>query len=160
MTMTGEPASKAASAEVSISDMKMVGRECIGMRAQMASRAITRTFDKALKPAGLRLGQFTVLMFIKSGMGVSVSKLSESLAVERTTLTRNLTLLERDGLVVISPEGAQRVRSISITDEGERRLSKALPRWRKVQDALQATVDENSWVTTKSDLERLARFDA
>ena len=59
------------------------------------------------------------------------------LELDRTTLTRSLGILERDGLVSIALDpGDSRVRSISITEAGLQKLTETYPLWMKAQKEL------------------------
>ena len=80
------------------------------------------------------------MVAIKLGAPSSISVLAEYLGLERTTLTRNLKLLEKEGLIEIGPEGHRRARAIKLSQQGEEKLGEALPIWRKTQDRLIETV--------------------
>ncbi len=61
-------------------------------------------------------------------------QLADLLGLERTTLTRNLAVLQKGDLVNIAKgEGDGRMRIISITPAGKQRLIQALPLWRDIQ---------------------------
>jgi len=136
---------------------KNVATECAALRTRMASRAITRAYDEALRPIGLRVTQFTLLNAIKLGTPDSISGLADRLAMERTTLTRNLRLLEREGLITVGPEGHRRARSLHLTEAGERKLEQALPRWREAQDKLVAALGPDRWDDARNLLVDMAR---
>jgi DNA-binding MarR family transcriptional regulator len=90
-------------------------------------------YDDFLRPSGLRSTQFSLLMLVR-GMGpIRVTDLAEEAVMDRTTLKRNLELLERDGLVRIEPGEDARVREVSVTRAAEARLAAALPLWQKAQ---------------------------
>ena len=72
--------------------------ECLAANARQVSRLITRHFDRALKPHGLSSGQLSLLTAIETGCAQSVSELAASLSLDRTTLVRNLALVEKKGL--------------------------------------------------------------
>ena len=126
-----------------------VGRECAALRTRMAARKVTRAYDEALRPLGLKVTQFTLLIAIKQGAPDSISQLAEMLALERTTLTRNLQLLEKEGLVDVEPEGYRRARSMSLTKKGEAKLKKALPIWRTTQNRIVARLGKDRWNEAK-----------
>ncbi len=129
--------------------VKDVERECAALRTRMAARKVTRAYDEALRPLGLKVTQFTLLVAIKRGAPDSISRLADNLALERTTLTRNLQRLEKDGLIEIGPEGYRRARSLRLTERGEARLEQALPIWRTIQDRLVAELGRERWEDAK-----------
>ncbi len=64
---------------------------------------------------------------------VTLTKLAEMTVTERTTLTRNLTILEKKGLIVIEPGKDRRERQVSITELGLEVLIAAVPLWEAAQ---------------------------
>ncbi len=75
-----------------------IGRSCACYSLRRAARAITRLYDDFLRPSGLRVTQFSVLNATMLHGPVPLTKLAEMTVTERTTLTRNLTILEKKGL--------------------------------------------------------------
>ncbi len=133
-----------------------VERECAALRARIASRKVSRIFDEALRPLGLKVTQFTLLAAIERGAPSSITELAEALAMERTTLTRNLRVLERRGLIEIGPEGRHRSRPLRVTKKGEALLHAALPVWRNVQDRIVGRLGRDRWHKVQAALEALA----
>lgn len=62
-----------------------------------------------------------------------MSKLAEYAVMDRTTLTRNLEILEKQGFVNISSGDDRRTRMVTITEEGLSMLVKAYPLWEQAQ---------------------------
>jgi len=114
-----------------------IGRNCPCYNLRRASRAVTRLYDNFLRPTGLRSTQCSVLVAAKLRGPVSLTKLAELTVTERTTLTRNLTVLVKRGLVRIEPGRDRRERQVSITEEGERAMAEAIP----LLEAAQALVE-------------------
>ena len=133
-----------------------VERECAALRARMASRKVSRIFDEALRPLGLKVTQFTLLAAIERGAPSSITELAEALAMERTTLTRNLRILERRGLIEIGPETRRRCRPLRVTEKGKVLLQAALPVWRNAQNRVVARLGRDRWPTVQAALEALA----
>lgn len=135
---------------------ELVRDNCACLRARMAARKLTRIYDKALKPTGLRITQFTLLIAIKDGRAKSVSALADLLAMERTTLLRNLKVLEDAGLVTSEPSGEGRALSLKLTSGGRKRLHEALPYWQAAQRAVETELGDD-WPVAKSSLEQIIR---
>ena len=115
---------------------------CLCLSVQRAARALARRFDAALKPYGLTNGQFSILMSLNRPEPPRISDLAPFLALDRTTLTAALKVLERRGLVVTVADPAdKRTRRLSLTEEGRGLLKQALPAWRAAHDALDADLD-------------------
>lgn len=118
---------------------------CLCLAAQRAARALARRFDLALRPAGLTNGQFSLLMALNRPEPPRISDLAPFLAMDRTTLTAALKVLERGGLVAITPDPAdRRNRRPVLTREGHARLRTALPLWRAAHDDLDAALETAS----------------
>lgn len=105
--------------------------ECLCFRARRVSRALTRLYDEALRPLGIQATQLTLLNAIAmTGEAGTLGKLSGILAMDQTTLSRNLRPLEAAGLARIERLPAdRRVRVARLTPEGERMIGEALPLW-------------------------------
>ncbi|MEQ8936845.1 MAG: MarR family winged helix-turn-helix transcriptional regulator [Amphiplicatus sp.] len=110
--------------------------QCLCLASRRAARAITRTFDRALRAHGLRATQFSLLSGLALKGPQSIGALAALLGADRTTLTRNLAVAEARGLVAVEPGEDARSRIASITAEGRRILRRALATWREVQDGL------------------------
>ena len=114
--------------------------KCTCFAVRRTARALTQMYDAALAPAGIRSTQYMVLAAIGERTDVSVNELADTMVMDRTTLGRNLRLLERDGLVTLStPEEDRRRRDIALTRKGKALLDGAYPFWRHAHDSLQKT---------------------
>lgn len=134
---------------------QLAAAECACRRMRMAARKVTRLYDDALRPLDIKVTQFTLLVAIQRGAPDSISRLADWLAMERTTLTRNLALLEKLGLVRVGPEGARRARGLTLTRKGERMLERALPLWREAQLSLERSLGRGNWKALRDQLDGL-----
>ena len=100
---------------------------CACQKVRVAARAVTRAYDDALRPVGLRATQLAVLVAVGIEGAVSITALAKLMGMDRSTLTRNLRPLEREGLVAVGLEGWRRSRTLEITNNGRTRLREALP---------------------------------
>lgn len=110
--------------------------QCLCLASRRAARAITRQYDRALRAHGLRSTQFSLLSALALKGPQSIGALASLLGADRTTLTRNLAVIEARGLAAIEAGEDARARIASITPEGRRVLHRALAAWRTVQDGL------------------------
>lgn len=111
---------------------------CLAGNVRAASRALTRLYDNRLSTVGLRVTQLAVLSQISNLQPVSVAELARHLGSERSGVTRDLRVLEREGLVEISAGADGRSRAVRLTDAAQLRLGEAAEPWR----AAQAEVEE------------------
>jgi DNA-binding MarR family transcriptional regulator len=113
-----------------------VRETCLGTKLRMASRAVTQLYDDAIAESGIRSTQFSLLVALAQAPLVPLSKIAEALVMDRTTLTRNLMPLVREGLVKEGRAADKRVRAYALTAQGKQVLERALPGWRKAQAEL------------------------
>ncbi len=98
--------------------MDVASCTCANMRK--ASRVVTQSFDAALRLAGLKATQFTLLATLSKRGDLPLTRLAEALVMDRTALTRNLKPLVGKGNVRADRHEDQRVRRISLTDAGKK----------------------------------------
>jgi DNA-binding MarR family transcriptional regulator len=110
-------------------------RQCVCTAARRNSRDLTRAFEKAMRGSGVRGTQFTLLATLVQTGPIPTTRLAEFQGLERTTLTRNLSLLIRDGFVRVEEGEDRRVRKVTITPAGKDAARRAFPFWQKAQDA-------------------------
>ena len=125
---------------------------CVCFNIRKASRAVTQAYDAALQPSGLRATQLTLLAVISNSEPTTISQLGERLVMDRTTLTRNLRPIEKQGLLKIAPGEDRRTREVSLTARGRKALAKGIPLWEKVQARLVDALGENRWSRMSADL--------
>ncbi len=120
-------------------------RTCTAGNLRRASRAVSGLFDDALRPTGLRISQFSILVALALAGEASVSRLAGSLDLERTTLTRNVGPLQREGLVASAEGTDARNRMLRLTDRGRATLARALPIWERVQGRITQGLGDARW---------------
>ena len=125
---------------------------CTCFNLRQAARAATQVFDEALKPAGLRATQFSLLAVLSKIKSATITQLAQSMVMDRTTLTRNLKPLESLGWVQIVPGEDRRQRTISLTSKGQETLVKALPYWEKAQSFAVDRLSPARWQRLLKDL--------
>ena len=113
---------------------------CACFSLRKAARAVTQRYDDALRPAGLRTTQFSLLALLRLAGPIPLTRLAEEAVMDRTTLTRNLEVLRRDGLVRVLPGADARVREVEITRAGVTRLEEAFPLWQRAQRSMARTL--------------------
>jgi len=118
---------------------------CICANLRKAARAVTQEYDAALRPAGLKPTQFTLLATLTRQGGTPLTQLADIMGMDRTTLTRNLKPLIRRELIHIAREGDQRVRKVTLTDNGAIVFEQALSLWQDVQKRISDKLDPEKW---------------
>lgn len=107
---------------------------CVCTCLRRAARAVTQFYDEAFRPSGYRATQVSILAALAGTGPVTVSGLAEETVTDRTTLTRNLKLLEKKGLVCLEPGKDRRQRRVCLTKQGGRVLEKTRASWASAQE--------------------------
>ncbi len=132
---------------------------CICFKVRKTARLISQSYDRALKPHGLNTNQFSILALIgATPEPQSLTDTARVLGMDRTTLTRNLRLLDKAGLTktLVDAQDA-RTRRLALTDKGWAVLAAALPSWRGVQGQTLAAMGPESWPDLRQQLDHLGR---
>lgn len=135
---------------------RAIGAECLCFRSRRLARVLTRHFDEALRPLGIQATQLTLLAAIAGpgAAGQSMPRLIDVLAMDATTLSRNLKPLQKQGLVSLeAAPNDKRARLARLTLEGERVLTGALPLWRTAHDRLQEVLGTEEALALRQQLE-------
>ena len=110
-----------------------MARSCICFSTRQAARALTQLYDEALRPAGIRSTQLALLNAVRLLGPLSVKRLAAAVVIDRTTLTRSLKPLEREGYVNIEAGADLRERRVALTRRGSAKLEEAFTLWEAAQ---------------------------
>ena len=128
---------------------------CTCFNVRRASRAVTEFYDSNLASSGVRATQFTMLGAVALMGPASVTRLAERLALDRTTLTRNLKVLADQRMVSISAGDDRRERVVEVTAEGQAAIDRATSGWQKAQAAIVEKFGEERWRRMIEDMSEL-----
>ncbi len=132
--------------------------ECACFDLRKAARAISRMYDDFLRDAGVNITQFAQLRLIGTEKEISVSTLSRYMVMDRTSITRALAPLERDGLINSRPGADKRIRIVSLTKKGFKLVEDAEPKWRRAQETLMEAIGADRWSAMRSVLRDTTRM--
>jgi DNA-binding MarR family transcriptional regulator len=118
---------------------------CMCGSFRRSSRALTQLYEEALRPLGLRATQLTILQVLSHAGEVSQGQLGNMLAMDSTTLTRTLAIMDRQGWITERRGKDRRERWLRLARGGEMQLTRALPVWEKVQSRLRRKLGEQAW---------------
>jgi DNA-binding MarR family transcriptional regulator len=131
-----------------------VRETCVCLNARKFARVLTNASDEALSPTGLRLTQFSLLTHLRALGRATVTDLTSAMDLDQTTVSRNVDVLRRVGLLAAARVGRARV--ITLTTAGQAALDRAYPLWASHQAALVAKLGgEAGWSALRGDLARL-----
>lgn len=130
---------------------------CMCLHVQRAARSLARRFDEALKPYGLTNQQFSLLMSLNRPQPARMKDVAFLLALDRTTLTANLKVLERRGLASSWPDPEdRRSRLLVLTDDGRSQLAAAVPAWKRTEEEIETLLSRGDADGLRADLKALA----
>lgn len=110
---------------------------CLCLHTQRAARALARHFDDALRPVGITGGQFSLLISLNRPEPPTLGSVAELLAMDRTTLTAAIKVLEGRGLLTATPDRRdRRAKRLALTPAGLAVLERAVPIWQASHGAL------------------------
>jgi DNA-binding MarR family transcriptional regulator len=114
----------------------MLTSECICTHLRRAARGVSRHYDEALAGFGVNVAQFSLLRHLQRLDRPSITTLAEAMGLERSTLGRNLRVLEAEGLVALADGDDQRNRVVLLSEAGKQLLHAAHPAWERAQSEL------------------------
>jgi len=116
---------------------------CAALRA--AARKSTALYDEALAPAGIGIAQFSLMQRIRrAGAAVPLSDLARLAELDRSTVGRNVKVLERMGLVTEVAGEDRRETAVALTEAGRAAIRRAWPLWQEAQRRVEAALGESA----------------
>jgi DNA-binding MarR family transcriptional regulator len=117
----------------SVGPAEEIGRDCLAARVRLLNRAISRVYDNALRPYDVTVAQLNLLSAVAQLEPVAAGKLADLLSLQISTLSRNMHLMEKAGLIQIAKAERGNGRVITLTRAGAHKLEELLPAWRMAQ---------------------------
>jgi len=128
--------------------------DCYCTQFRRASNALTRVYDAALRPVGLRITQFSLLRSLARLGQATSTEVAAELSLDRTTISRNVKLLVEAGWVDVVDTQDKRERLLSLNKSGQKMIADALPYFRKAQALVEAEAEPFVKTSTDSQLLR------
>jgi len=128
-------------------------RYCVANNLHRTTRAVTRIYSEEMRPCGIKRSQFAILAHLEHLGVAQLTELANLMIMDRTTLSRNLKPLEKQGLVYInkSPTDA-RARELSLSKAGKAKFTEALKLWERAQKRVLSVYGEDNWSLLESTL--------
>jgi DNA-binding MarR family transcriptional regulator len=118
---------------------------CACANLRRTARAVTRMYNRELRPTGLELTQFTLLMALNITGETTQGSLGKLLALDSTTLTRMLIPLMNRGWIGVKAGHDRRQRLLRLTPSGRQKFHQCQPHWQRAQGRLQRRLGEPAW---------------
>jgi len=123
-------AQQSGSAQISV---EAIAEQCIAVRLRMLSRTVTRIYNRALRPYGLTTSQMNILVAISCLGEAKQHDVCQALHLEKSTLSRDVARMRRQGWLDDVPSADGRVALLRITPAGKRLVEEAIPAWQQAQ---------------------------
>lgn len=129
---------------------------CVNFNFRRLARKLASRYDQAFQELDLKTTQYSLLAAVHAAGSPSLAELCEGMALDRTTLLRNLVPLERRGLLA-SPDGQKgQKRQVALTEEGRQLLRRAYEKWRAAQKEAIRTIGRSEWKDLSNELKNLS----
>lgn len=115
---------------------------CVCANLRRAARAVSRLYNQELRPEGIEITQFTLLMALDTAGQTSQGRLAELLAFDSTTLTRTMELLKKRGWVQVKEGDDRRLRIFCLTKSGREKFQQSSRCWKRAQQRLSTSLGE------------------
>ena len=102
----------------------------------MAARVLTGIYDQELRRSGMPATQFALLAILEQRPGAAQDQLTAWMAMEQSTLSRNLQGLIRKRWVSRAPASGSRRVGYETTAPGRTALKRARPGWQRAQSRI------------------------
>jgi DNA-binding MarR family transcriptional regulator len=122
---------------IDVAEIRACAQHCAAANVRRASRAVTRLYGHIMAQTHLEPTQYSLLVACSLAKGLTLSKLADVLAMDRSALARNLAIMEKRDLVHVSAGGDRRTRKVALTEAGKIALADALPVWREAQNTVE-----------------------
>src|ERR1700679_316234 len=116
--------------------------QCACVAIRRTSRVITQLYEEEPREH-LAMPQFGLLSVIENRPGCNQATLARELDFDKTTLSRNLKLMERKGWIAHVPSNDQRERGYHVTAGGSKLLKAARPGWKRAQERLRSALTDD-----------------
>ncbi len=128
---------------------------CACFNVRKTARVLTQEYDQFITPSGLKTTQFSALAVIDRLGPVMMTDLARAMEIERTSLTRNLKLIEQDGFITTRPGEDARSRIVEITGAGREKLKEAQVLWKNIQSRIVGNFGEKRFAFLQDELAAL-----
>ena len=113
---------------------------CFCATLRQGARALTSLYESHLSAVGIKATQFSILQALDY-MGQARNRdLEGTLIMDQTTLTRNLALMARNGLITVVGRPSGREKAWGLTTAGSELMAKAKPLWEQAQAEIRSRI--------------------
>jgi DNA-binding MarR family transcriptional regulator len=115
----------------------MTSKRCYCTSLREATRRLTAVYDDALAPTGVNVAQFSLLRTLGRSDPLALTEFGRLTELDRSTIGRNVKVLERMGLVALRAGDDRRESVAVLSKAGRRILASGAPLWENAQNTVE-----------------------
>ena len=120
-----------------------IARECVAVRLRIVNRVITKLYDRALRPYGIRVSQLNILVAVSQFGQARQQDVCQSLFMDRSTVSRDVERMQAKGWLDSATGEDARTSVLRVTSAGKRLLTKVAPSWYEAQQRALALLGQD-----------------
>jgi len=117
-------------------------KECIGARLRKLSRITDSFYKSKLSDFGITESQVTILFILNETKEIEQGKIGQLLFLERSTISRNIKLMEERKLLTKTLEYRP---IIELTTKGKNLVNNILPIWNEIMNELKIKIGKKGF---------------
>ena len=133
---------------------EQISEECLGVSVRMLNRIVTRTYDELLRAHGIKFSQLNILTVVAIHGPIQPAQVSRRLSIEKSTLSRNVRLMEANGWLESLP-GTANTQLLRLTRRGKALYVQAAPAWQQAQERLAELLGSRTTAAIRTAVNRL-----
>lgn len=142
-----------------LEDLRRTRHVCLAEGLRAATRTVLKYYADHMAGCDVSIAQFSLLMRLYYLRAPTMLELAKHLETDRTTMARNVELLERGGFVEVFRGKDRRSRLVRLTDKGFKALTDALPKWQEAQREMRALIGDAMWQSLIKETRVLAKIE-
>ena len=111
-------------------------RGCSNAKLRQLTRSVSQHYDHEMGKIGLKATQYYLLSKVLQRGPIRPGELAKAMALDASTLTRNLKALVAAGWLTVGAGTDDRSHLVAITSAGRQQRSEAHRRWKAAQESL------------------------
>lgn len=133
----------------------VIARECIAVRLRILNRVVTKIYDDALRPLGVKTSQLNIVV-VTAKLGLArPAEVCERLQMDTSTLSRNVERMMANGWLEVVEDDDGRAQPFRLTTQGRRLLERAMPSWEKAQEKVKKLIGVDTMASIDAAVQRL-----
>jgi DNA-binding MarR family transcriptional regulator len=136
----------------------VISRECLAVRLRILNRVVTKIYDDALRPLGVKTSQLNILV-VTAKLGLArPAEVCERLQMDTSTLSRNVErMMAKDWLEVVEDDDG-RAQPFRLTAKGRKLLDRAMPSWENAQEKVKKLIGVDSLASIDDAVQRIRSY--